>query len=131
VLDVDPNPLIDADLDVRERDGLESGHFGGNRVVPGRQSRRGVLAVGVRGHDPRQSGSLIEDGDLGVGDHRTGGIGDGAEDGSGDGLRQGHTGRQTEHEKRGAHQAYRGRTDVPDHLPPPLTGMHPERSSNQ
>ena len=85
MLDIDTDALVDADFDVRQRDGLEPGHFGSDGVVPGRKGRR-VLAVAVRGEDAGETCALVDDGDLCARDGRAGGIGDRAENGAADRL---------------------------------------------
>ena len=98
VLDVDAHALIDTDLDVGERDGLEARHLRGDGVVAGRQRRSRVLAVGVCNHDPSETRSFIDDRDLRAGDDSAGGIRYRAKDGAADRL-SGRRGRQPETER--------------------------------
>ena len=119
VLDVDAHALVDAHLDVGERDGLEARHLRRDGVVPGGKRRRRVFAVAVGREDAGQAGPLVDDGDLGTCDGGPGRVRDGAENRAADRLRnrrwrqpEGHGPEQHADAKCPGDR----RTCVPDHL---------------
>ena len=88
-LEIDSDALVDAELDVGHGDRLEAGDFCGDRVVPGRQRRRGVFAIGVGHDDAGQFGAGVGERDVDAGHDSTRRIRHATDDRAGHGLRRG------------------------------------------
>ena len=84
---VNAHALIDADLDVRERDGAKALQLPGHGIDARRERRRGVFTVRVGDDGAGITGPGMGERDGRTRHHRAGGVGDGAENSAGHGLR--------------------------------------------